>query len=654
VPLEDAAARRPPEPIEGQRRPLGEILVETGASSSADVSSALQQQLEGDERKLGTILLDEGKAAPAAVVEALQSQSAPKRSVADSAIRVDVDLLDGLMNLVGELVLARNQLVRGVGETGDSALVRSAQRLGTITSELQEGIMKTRMQPIGNIWNKFPRVVRDLVVACEKEARVEMEGADTELDKTIIEAIKDPLTHLVRNAIDHGIEKPADRIAGGKSAEGRLLLRAYHEGGQVNIEIIDNGGGIQTERIKQKALERGVITQPDAARMSEREILHLIFTPGFSTAETVSNISGRGVGMDVVRTNIEKLGGTIDVNSKLGPGTTFKIKIPLTLAIIPALIVKMQEAKFAIPQVNLLELVRLEGEQMRNGIEMINGAPVHRLRGKLLPLIYLDKELQLAGSGAPPAKAEHEEGFSRAASDAINIVVLQADDQNFGLVVEEIIDTEEVVVKPLSKQLKNISAFAGATIMGDGKIALILDVLGLADRAGVLSEEARARTTINTQSQQASAEQQSLLLLKAGENRQLAIPLSMVSRLEEIPSTQVEWAGNQELVQYREHLMPLIRLARALGISAYQADEPPELMQVVVCGHNGARIGLVVDEIVDVVEESVALQRNKRQDIVLGVAVIQSKVTELLNVERIIQVADVDFLEDYEPMEAHL
>jgi two-component system chemotaxis sensor kinase CheA len=358
--------------------------------------------------------------------------------------------------------------------------------------------------------------------------------------------------------------------------------------------------------------------------------------------------------MDVVRTNIEKLGGTIDVNNKLGQGTTFKIKIPLTLAIIPALIVKMQEAKFAIPQVNLLELVRLEGEQMRNGIEMINGAPVHRLRGKLLPLIYLDKELQLAGSGAPPAKAEHEEDFSRAASDAINIVVLQADDQNFGLVVEEIIDTEEVVVKPLSKQLKNISAFAGATIMGDGKIALILDVLGLADRAGVLSEEARARTTINTQSQQASAEQQSLLLLKAGENRQLAIPLSMVSRLEEIPSTQVEWAGNQELVQYREHLMPLIRLARALGISAYQADEPPELMQVVVCGHNGARIGLVVDEIVDVVEESVALQRNKRQDIVLGVAVIQSKVTELLNVERIIQVADVDFLEDYEPMEAPL
>jgi two-component system chemotaxis sensor kinase CheA len=300
------------------------------------------------------------KAAPPAAPEAGAAPGEQSRSnIYENTIRVDVQLLDSLMNLVGELVLTRNQILQSKSSQSDRALAASSQQLNLITAELQEGIMKTRMQPIGNIWNKFPRVVRDLVVACEKEARVEMEGADTELDKTIIEAIKDPLTHLVRNAIDHGIEKPADRIAGGKSAEGRLLLRAYHEGGQVNIEIIDNGGGIQTERIKQKALERGVITQPDAARMSEREILHLIFTPGFSTAETVSNISGRGVGMDVVRTNIEKLGGTIDVNSKLGQGTTFKIKIPLTLAIIPALIVKMQEAKFAIPQVNLLELVRL-------------------------------------------------------------------------------------------------------------------------------------------------------------------------------------------------------------------------------------------------------------------------------------------------------
>jgi len=571
-----------------------------------------------------------------------ETRETPKASFSDNTIRVDVELLDTLMNLVGELVLTRNQIVQFTTAQRDTAFVASAQHLNLITTELQEGVMKTRMQPIGNIWNKFPRVVRDIAVACNKKARVEMEGADTELDKTIIEAIKDPLTHLVRNAIDHGIETPEVRAACGKPAEGRLLLRAFHEGGQVNIEIIDDGGGINPERIKQKAIERGMITQPDAARMSDREILHMVFMPGFSTAKEVSNISGRGVGMDVVKTNIEKIGGTVDVQSKLGHGTSIKIKIPLTLAIIPALIIRMGEDRYAIPQVNLLELVRLEGEQIKKGIEMIHNTPVYRLRGKLLSLVYLNQELQLSDQ-ASQATQERQ--------GAINIVVLQAEDQNFGLVVEEIIDTEEVVVKPLSKQLKHLSAFAGATIMGDGKIALILDVLGLAERAGVLSEEARARTKADKSTQPNTTELQTLLLFKAGQNRRLAIPLSMVSRLEEIPTANVEWAGDQELVQYRGHLMPLIQLSRVLSVGGYQSDPGQEFMQVVVCGQNGSTVGLVVDEIVDVVEEQVSLQSRKRQDSILGVAVIQGKVTELLNVKRIIGAADVALFEHDETTE---
>ena len=314
-------------------------------------------------------------------------------AVADTTIRVDVHLLDKLMNLVGELVLARNQILQFTSTQEDSSFVATSQRLNLITTELQEGVMKTRMQPIGNIWSKFPRVVRDVALACGKQVRVEMEGRDTELDKTIIEAIKDPLTHVVRNAVDHGVESPEKRIAAGKPAEGRLFMRAFHEGGQVNIEISDDGGGIDPEKLRQKALQRGLVHPDQLARMGEREILNLIFLPGFSTAEKVTNVSGRGVGMDVVKTNIEKIGGAVDIHSKVGVGTTLKIKIPLTLAIIPALVVTSRGERYAIPQVSLLELVRLEGDQAKRSIESIHGAPVYRLRGNLLPLVHLSREL---------------------------------------------------------------------------------------------------------------------------------------------------------------------------------------------------------------------------------------------------------------------
>ena len=337
------------------------------------------------------------KEAPAAA-ESEPAAAEPKKqehSVSDRSIRVDVELLDQLMNLVGELVLARNQVLQYSASESSSVLNATSQRLNLITSELQEGVMKTRMQPIGNVWSKFPRVVRDLAHACGKKVRIEMDGKETELDKTLIEAIKDPLTHIVRNAVDHGLEMPAERTAAGKDETGILQLRAYHEGGQVNIEISDDGGGIDPSRILDKALKRGLLTGEQASRMNDREILNLIFMPGFSTAEKVTNISGRGVGMDVVKSNIEKIGGTVDISSGVGTGTLLRIKIPLTLAIIPALIIREGEDRYALPQVSLLELVRLEGETAKSGIEEVHGVPVYRLRGNLLPLVYLNRELEI-------------------------------------------------------------------------------------------------------------------------------------------------------------------------------------------------------------------------------------------------------------------
>jgi len=333
---------------------------------------------------------------PADVADALQIQRTSRGQASDSTIRVDVGLLDKLMTLVGELVLARNQLLQISNGVEDAGLQAVSQRMNLIATELQEEVMKTRMQPIGNIWGQFPRTVRDVALGCGKQVNIEMEGKETELDKTIIEAIKDPLTHLVRNSVDHGIELPEDRVKAGKDPTGRLILRAFHEGGRVNIEISDDGAGLNVERIRQRAVERGVISAEQAARLTEGGIFNLIFLPGFSTAQRVTNVSGRGVGMDVVKTNVEKIGGTVDLQSTAGRGTTVRVKIPLTLAIIPALVVTCGGDRYAIPQVSLLELVRLEADQARTGIEMVHGVPVHRLRGRLLPLVYLSRELRLA------------------------------------------------------------------------------------------------------------------------------------------------------------------------------------------------------------------------------------------------------------------
>jgi two-component system, chemotaxis family, sensor kinase CheA len=662
---------------------VGDILVKQGAAKKNDIPPAVDQQPAGDARHVGEPLVvqplvvqplvdqpltDKGEAKPQDAPEAANlPQPARGQSASDSTIRVDVAQLDRLMNRMGELVLLRNQIVQFTNSSEDSGLVATSQRLNLLTTELQEGVMKTRMQPIGNIWNKFPRTVRDVALGCGKQVRIEMEGKETELDKTIIEAIKDPLTHIVRNAVDHGIESPAVRSAAGKNPEGRLFLRAFHEGGQVNIEISDDGAGLDHERIRNKALQKGLITADQAAHMTEREITNLIWLPGFSTAEKVTNVSGRGVGMDVVKTNIEKIGGTVDLQSKPGQGSTVRMKIPLTLAIIPALIVTTGGDRYAIPQVSLLELVRLEGEQARKGIEWINGAPVHRLRGRLLPLAYLNRELKVDAQGQPDAPAKPNAGagdlgaVSRSSprvleltasvetqaleSEIANIVVLRADDQQFGLVVDEINDTEEIVVKPLSKQLKSIDTFAGATIMGDGKVALILDVLGLAQRAHVLSEiRDHAPTGKDGEPAPGGAganERNAVLLFQYGANGRMAIDLSLVARLEEFPRDSIEVAGNREVVQYRGQIMPLIRVSDVLESQRRKPEEAgQESLQVVVYAGQGRSVGLVVDRILDIVEESFVMNRQAGRTGLLGSAVIQKRVTDILDVPGLIAAAE--------------
>ncbi|MBL8229974.1 MAG: chemotaxis protein CheW [Bryobacterales bacterium] len=544
-------------------------------------------------------------------------------TAADSTIRVDVGLLDRLMNLVGELVLARNQILQFNARQEDATFNATSQRLNLITTQLQEGVMKTRMQPIGVVWNKLPRVVRDLASSCGKRIQLDMDGAETELDKSIIEAIKDPLTHLVRNSCDHGLETPAERQNAGKAPQGKLLLRAFHEGGQVNIEITDDGRGIDTERVKQKAVQKGLIRREQAERMSEREALHLIFQPGFSTAEQVTNISGRGVGMDVVKTNIEKIGGTVDLVSRGGHGTTVKIKIPLTLAIIPGLVVMSGGERFVIPQVSLLELVRLEGEAGRRLIERIHGMPVYRRRGNLLPIVYLNEALRMS----PETNA--------GSADVLNIVILQAEDKQFGLVVDGIHDTQEIVVKPLGKQLKGLSWYAGATIMGDGKVALILDVLGLGLKSGVLSE-LRDSGRSDAHQGDAESERQTLLLFRSGRYERLAVPLSLVARLEEFPRGKIEHASGKMVVQYRGQILPLLPLNSCLGGYGSDLADNVDPVPVIVFADGEQRIGILVDEIVDIVEDAVVARQQSAQHGLLGSAVVGQRVTDFLDLHAVI------------------
>ncbi|MGN6250663.1 MAG: chemotaxis protein CheA [Marmoricola sp.] len=557
--------------------------------------------------------------APAAAVEPAPGDGGEqeRRTAVDSSVRVDVDLLDSLVQLVGELVLTRNQILQRADNVDDTELVRAAQRLDLVASELQENVMKTRMQPIGQVWSKMPRIVRDLAHQLGREVELHMEGHDTELDRSLLEALKGPLTHLVRNSMDHGIERPQERAAKGKPTTGKLSLRAFHESGQVVIEIIDDGAGIDPARIGDVAVQRGVVTREQLARMEQREIVGLIFRPGFSTAAEVTNVSGRGVGMDVVRTNIERIGGTVDVSSTLGHGTTCRVRIPLTLAIIPALVVGEAGNRYAIPQANLVELVRLEGEELARSVEVLAGAPVLRLRGHLLPLVSLSEAL----------------GQERPHTDALTIVVVQSDDVRFGLCVGEVHDTQEIVVKPIGRQLKDIRMYAGATIMGDGRVSLILDVGGMALAAGVEQagqQAAEARTAT-------AGDGTALLVLEVSAGRRAALPLRDVSRLEEFAFDRVERSGRSEVVQYRDGILPLVRLAPAIGLPDTADDG--EHLAVVVHEEEGRLVGIVIDKVLDVVEEALVPSDVGRRAGVLGSAVVQDRVTDLVDLDAVVALA---------------
>ncbi len=608
--------------------PLGEILVAQGLINHEDVVIAMREQENGDPRHLGEVLVARGCVSSQAIREALEIQIETKNAersstVVENSIRVDVLLLDKLMNLVGELVLARNQVQQHTRASQDIQLLRSSQRLNLITTELQAGVMKTRMQPIGNVWNKFPRVVRHLCVVCDKKVRIEMDGKETELDKTIIEAIRDPLTHFVRNSVDHGIEATADREKSGKNREGVVRLRAFHEGGQVNMEISDDGRGIDPAVIRKKALAQNLVSASQLEKMDDHQVTNLVFLPGFSTASKITSVSGRGVGMDVVKTNIERIGGTVDLHSQVGVGTTLKIKIPLTLAIIPALLVSVGDGKFALPQISLLELVRLGRSDVETRIEYVNDVPVYRLRGELLPLIYLRSELKMSGS----------EGHQ----DQINIVVLQVDGRTFGLVVDSVEDTAEIVVKPLGRQLKGIKAFAGATILGDGSVALILDVMGLAQKARIVGDirEGGATDLIASADQDVDGRQQ-LLLFELGEQRRVAIPLLAIDRLEELSTDDVERSGEREVVQYRGSILPLIRVADVIGARSSGGED--DTLRVLVYNQGRTSVGLVVDHIIDIVEQADPIQSEKRSHpCFVGSTIIHGRVTDLLDAAEVIR-----------------
>lgn len=628
---------------------------------------------------------------PEAVPEpAAAPQEAKARSkdgpVKNQSIRVNVETLEQLMTMVSELVLTRNQLLEMVRRLDDSEFKVPLQRLSTVTAELQDGVMKTRMQPIGNAWQKLPRIVRDLAQEVDKKIDLQMHGADTELDRQVLDLIKDPLTHMVRNSADHGLESTENRLKAGKPEVGVIKLSAYHEGGHIIVEIADDGAGLNTERVTAKILENGLATQAEIEQMTENQIHRFIFKAGFSTAAKVTSVSGRGVGMDVVRTNIELIGGGVDVKSETGVGSTFIIKIPLTLAIVSALIVESCQQRFAIPQLAVVELVRTH-QNADHRIEMINDTPVLRLRSRLLPLIKLSKLLDLqmpedalpqtaeadeapAGeevaaeaetsvadaapeevqqAGAPVAVASEAAGDPEQAPVAemdqenLFVVVIQVGAQQFGIVVDSVFDTEEIVVKPMSNLLRDISLFSGNTILGDGSVIMIIDPNGIAQSvAQVETGTADAEQPKDEAQFESSEDSTAMLLFRAASQDPKAVPLSLVTRLEEIDVAEIERANGCDLVQYRGVLMPLIHV----GEEAQRKTEG--LQPVLVFSDQKRSMGLVVDEIVDIVEDKLNIEIKADAPGMIGSAVIKGKATEVIDIGYYIEQAFDDWLEQRE------
>ncbi|MGC2855852.1 chemotaxis protein CheW [Novispirillum sp. DQ9] len=573
--------------------------------------------------------------APAAKPPAVQEQpgagggggggggGAKESSVASQSIRVNVELLENLMTLVSELVLTRNQLLQMVRGRDDSEFAAPLQRLSHITTDLQEGVMKTRMQPIGNAWAKLPRIVRDLAIETGKKIDLQMYGAETELDRQVLELIKDPLTHMVRNSADHGLEDTAGRLAAGKSETGVIKLNAYHEGGHIIIEIVDDGRGLNIDRIRDKAIMNGLATEAELDGMSDQQIAMFIFKAGFSTAEKVTSVSGRGVGMDVVRTNIEKIGGTVELKTFQGRGTTFTIKIPLTLAIVSALIVECAEERFAIPQISVLELVRVTANSDTK-IEKINQAPVLRLRDRLLPMVSLANLLKLRDENIEDI-AEHIADETHDLKETF-IVVTQVGTYTFGIIVDRVFDTEEIVVKPVAPILRHISMFSGNTILGDGSVIMILDPNGIATATGETTMSgATQEQGHSTDSATSSEDRTSLLIFRAGSKDLKAVPLALVARLEEIELSAIEHSYGRPVVQYRGQLMPLIAINDSYAMNSEGRQ------QVLVFSDRERSMGLVVDEIVDIVEDRLKVELRADVQGLIGTAIIGDKATDVID-----------------------
>ena len=542
--------------------------------------------------------------------EATTQNNGSGKSVASQTLRVPVDLLETLMTLVGELVLTRNQLLQMIRNSDDNTFNTSLQRLSHITSELQEGVMKTRMQPIGNAWGKLPRIVRDLSVDLNKQIELRMFGAETELDRQVLELIKDPLTHMVRNSADHGLESPADRRAAGKPEQGTITLNAFHEGGHIIIEIKDDGRGLDVDRIAAKALASGLCTETELAAMKPQQIMQFIFKAGFSTAAAVTSVSGRGVGMDVVRSNIEKIGGSIELRSEHGKGSTFAIKIPLTLAIVSALIIEAGGERFAVPQIGVVELVRTT-KTSEHKIEIINGSAILRLREQLLPLISL---ANLLGC--------EERGIETWSQDA-HVVVSQVGANVFGLVVDRVHDTEEIVVKPVAPVLRDLSVYSGNTILGDGNVVMILDLNGVTNK---LNASGSTALKDNNAKLTDESDATSLLIFKAGFGGPKAVPLALITRLEEISPDKIEWSGARTVTQYRDHLMPLV------DISGNPVKDITAPLPVLVFSDSNHNMGLVVDQIIDITYSKVDLDITSSKDNLVGTAVINNQSTDFLDV----------------------
>ena len=581
--------------------------------------------------------MDEPEPAPAPIAAKAESRTAAKSSerkksggdgekkssgggVSNQSIRVAVDTLEHLMTMVSELVLTRNQLLEIVRRHEDSEFKVPLQRLSNVTAELQEGVMATRMQPIGNAWQKLPRIVRDLSQELEKPIELEMIGADTELDRQVLEMIKDPLTHMVRNSADHGLERPEERRAAGKPDKGTITLAAYHEGGHIIIEVRDDGKGIDVERVKAKVVERGLASEAEVDKMTDAQIHKFIFAAGFSTAAKVTSVSGRGVGMDVVRNNIELIGGTVDLRSTQGKGSSFIIKIPLTLAIVSTLIVEAGGDRFAIPQLSVVELVRVQTNS-EHRIERIKDTPVLRLRNKLLPLVHLSQLLGIYEGENADEAIDADNGF---------IVVMQVGSQTFGVVVDGVFHTEEIVVKPMSTMLRNLDMFSGNTILGDGSVIMIIDPNGI---AGAMASHASSAVTENQEDEQEELQRKaisgqssiSLLLFRAGAPEPKAVPLSLVTRLEEFEVSKIERSNGRDLVQYRGALMPLVY------VNEGDRHKTEGTQPMLVFSDAGRSMGLVVDEIVDIVEDRMHIEVGSERPGVLGSAIVKERATEIID-----------------------